>query len=140
APNQGAAVYVGGTLVTTTTVTVDGLVSVLIPRPAGNLDHAVTVAAANGQTASAPLIVVPSQGTPTSTSTATSTATPPITATSTSTPTSTPCTITFTDVHPADYFYNGVRWLYCRGAISGYNDNTFRPYNNTTRGQMVKII
>jgi hypothetical protein len=43
-------------------------------------------------------------------------------------------------VHPTDYFYNGVRWLYGRGAISGYNDNTFRPYNNTTRGQMVKII
>jgi N-acetylmuramoyl-L-alanine amidase len=33
-----------------------------------------------------------------------------------------------------------VRYLYCAGAISGYSDNTFRPYNATTRGQMVKII
>jgi len=40
----------------------------------------------------------------------------------------------------SDYFYQGVTWLYCHGAISGYSDNTFRPYNNTTRGQMVKIV
>src|SRR5207245_9064778 len=61
-------------------------------------------------------------------------------ATSTSTPTFMPCPMPFTDVHPDDYFYDGVRWLYCRGAISGYNDNTFRPFNNTIRGQMCKII
>jgi hypothetical protein len=30
--------------------------------------------------------------------------------------------------------------LYCRGALSGYADNTFRPYNNTTRGQLSKIV
>jgi hypothetical protein len=33
-----------------------------------------------------------------------------------------------------------VRYLYCAGVISGYNDNTFRPYANTTRGQMAKIV
>jgi len=33
-----------------------------------------------------------------------------------------------------------VRYLYCRGVISGYADNTFRPYNNTTRGQLTKIV
>ena len=38
------------------------------------------------------------------------------------------------------YFYNGVRWLYCHGAISGYVDHTFRPNTYTTRGQMVKIV
>jgi len=43
-------------------------------------------------------------------------------------------------VHPTDYFYEPVRYLYCHGVISGYADNTFRPYNNTTRGQMVKIV
>jgi hypothetical protein len=43
-------------------------------------------------------------------------------------------------VQPADYFYEAVRYLYCRGVISGYSDNTFRPYNTTTRGQMTKII
>jgi plastocyanin len=33
-----------------------------------------------------------------------------------------------------------VRHLYCEGVISGYADGTFRPYNNTTRGQMAKIV
>lgn len=45
----------------------------------------------------------------------------------------------FTDVQPADYFYEAVRYLYCRSVVSGYEDNTFRPYLNTTRGQMCKI-
>jgi N-acetylneuraminic acid mutarotase len=58
----------------------------------------------------------------------------------TRTATATPCAITFTDVHTTDFFYQGLVWLYCRGAISGYGDNTFRPGNNTTRGQMVKIV
>jgi hypothetical protein len=43
-------------------------------------------------------------------------------------------------VLPTDYFYEPVRYLFCNGVISGYNDNTFRPYDTTTRGQMVKII
>jgi hypothetical protein len=61
-------------------------------------------------------------------------------ATGTATATGTVCAITFTDVLPTDYFYEPVRYLYCNGVISGYSDNTFRPYSNTTRGQMVKII
>jgi hypothetical protein len=76
---------------------------------------------------------------PTSTATRTSVA-PTGTATRTATATETPCGITFTDVHPSDYFYEPVRYLYCHGVISGYADNTFRPYNNTTRSQMVKIV
>jgi len=44
------------------------------------------------------------------------------------------------DVHPTDYFYQAVIYLACHGAISGYSDGTFRPYNNTTRGQMTKIV
>jgi hypothetical protein len=48
--------------------------------------------------------------------------------------------MTFSDVHPTDYFYEAVRYLYCRGVISGYSDNTFRPFNNTTRGQLTKIV
>jgi hypothetical protein len=48
--------------------------------------------------------------------------------------------LTFSDVQPTDYFYEAVRYLYCRGVISGYADNTFRPYNNTTRGQLTKIV
>lgn len=58
----------------------------------------------------------------------------------TPTPVTTPCAITFTDVQPTDYFYQAVQYLYCHGAISGYADNTFRPYNNTTRGQLSKIV
>ncbi len=41
---------------------------------------------------------------------------------------------------PTDYFYVPVQYLACRGVISGYADGTFRPYNNTTRAQMVKIV
>jgi hypothetical protein len=73
--------------------------------------------------------------------TVTATATPPTnTPTLTSTNTVTPCPLPFTDVNPNDYFYPAVRYLYCRGVISGYGDGTFRPYNNTTRGQLAKIV
>ena len=48
--------------------------------------------------------------------------------------------MSFTDVALADYFYEGVSNLVCRGAVSGYADNTFRPYANATRGQLTKII
>ncbi|MFL5731755.1 MAG: S-layer homology domain-containing protein, partial [Chloroflexia bacterium] len=61
-------------------------------------------------------------------------------ATRTPTPTATSCSLPFTDVQGSDYFYEPVRYLYCRGVISGYADNTFRPYNNTTRGQLCKIV
>jgi hypothetical protein len=76
--------------------------------------------------------------TPTSKRTATATATR--TATNTPVVTVTRCVITFTDVLPTEYFYEAVRNLYCAGVISGYSDNTFRPYNNTTRGQLTKIV
>ena len=55
-------------------------------------------------------------------------------------PSPTTCPITFVDVVPTDYFYAGVQFLFCKGAISGYSDNTFRPYNLTTRSQMAKIV
>src|SRR6187549_33959 len=51
----------------------------------------------------------------------------------------TACSISFSDVLTSDYFYEGVFNLFCRGAIGGYPDNTFRPGNNTTRGQLTKI-
>jgi hypothetical protein len=57
------------------------------------------------------------------------------------TPTATPsCSIAFSDVHPEDYFYEPVRYLFCAGAISGYSDNTYRPGNSTTRAQLTKIL
>ncbi|HUS13591.1 MAG TPA: S-layer homology domain-containing protein, partial [Chloroflexia bacterium] len=55
-------------------------------------------------------------------------------------PTATLCPVTFSDVHPSDYFYGPVEYLACHNVISGYSDGTFRPYTNTTRGQVVKIV
>jgi hypothetical protein len=46
----------------------------------------------------------------------------------------------FTDVTHSDYFYDAVRYLHIRGVLSGYADNTFRPYNLTTRAQLTKIV
>jgi hypothetical protein len=80
-----------------------------------------------------PPIITPCLPAPTATSTVT-----PIPGTPTATPTA--CTITFTDVSPTDYYYVPVTYLYCHGAISGYADNTFRPGNLTTRGQLSKIV
>jgi hypothetical protein len=72
------------------------------------------------------------------TSTPTRTRTRTVTRTPIRTPT--PCVINFSDVHTIDWFHDFVQCLFCRGAISGYSDGTFRPYNNTTRGQMTKIV
>src|SRR5439155_16553667 len=83
---------------------------------------------------------------PTSTSTTTNPPTPSPTPTGTATivgtatPTAIPCSISFSDVRAGDYFYEPVLNLACRGVISGYDDGTFRPYNNTTRGQLAKIV
>ncbi|HKP54927.1 MAG TPA: S-layer homology domain-containing protein [Chloroflexia bacterium] len=46
----------------------------------------------------------------------------------------------FTDVLSKDYFYEAVQHLSCLGAVSGYSDSTFRPYNQTTRAQLAKIV
>jgi hypothetical protein len=76
----------------------------------------------------------------TATSTATgvaNTSTP----TRTATVTRTPCSISFSDVtDPTAYYYAPVLYLACHGVIGGYSDGTFRPFNNTTRGQMAKIV
>lgn len=74
--------------------------------------------------------------TPATSSTATSTPSP--TRTSTATPTT--CTLQFTDVPPDNVFYPYIRCLACRGFVSGYDDGTFRPNNQVTRGQMSKIV
>ena len=76
-----------------------------------------------------------STNTPIATSTSTATTTPGGNASPTPT-----CGITFSDVNPSDYFYVSVMYLACHGVISGYADGTFRPYNNTTRGQLTKIV
>ncbi|MDQ2805884.1 MAG: S-layer homology domain-containing protein [Chloroflexota bacterium] len=68
-------------------------------------------------------------------------ATTPPTVTPTTTATPIPCTPgQFSDVNPTDYFYDAVNYLVARNVISGYSDCTFKPYNNTTRGQVAKIV
>jgi hypothetical protein len=46
----------------------------------------------------------------------------------------------FEDVPVSDTFYGYVETAYNRSIISGYSDNTFRPGNNATRGQICKIV
>jgi hypothetical protein len=71
--------------------------------------------------------------TPTRTPTFTPTPRPP------DTPTPLPCS-SYSDVRPGQYFYEAVEWLTCRRIVSGYADGTFRPYNPSTRAQLVKMI
>ena len=71
---------------------------------------------------------------------ATATFMPP-TNTATPSATATVCTIQFSDVQDATaYYYQGVYYLACRGVISGYADGTYKPFMDTTRGQMTKIV
>jgi hypothetical protein len=46
----------------------------------------------------------------------------------------------FSDVSPADFYYAAVNYLVAQGALTGYDDCTFRPQNNATRGQLSKIV
>ena len=56
------------------------------------------------------------------------------------TPTPIPCAGRFSDVGASDYFYRAVSDLACRGAIGGYSDGTFRPYNQMSRAQLSKVV
>jgi amidase len=46
----------------------------------------------------------------------------------------------FRDINSSEYFYEHVLDLRDAGAITGYADGTFRPYNQATRAQLVKIV
>lgn len=82
--------------------------------------------------------------TPQATGTTAPTETPTELPTGTSTPqvtaTVAPCQVSFSDVNQGDYFYEAVNYLACNGVVSGYSDGTFRPYNNATRAQFVKMV
>lgn len=103
------------------------------PTPTGVATSSATITAGASATASATALA-----TRTITPVHTATHIPPARSV-TPTGTASPCPMNFSDVHLTDYFYEPVRYLYCGGAISGYSDGTFRPYNNTTRGQLSKI-
>jgi hypothetical protein len=51
-----------------------------------------------------------------------------------------PTTPTFTDVPRSSPYYRHIETAVQRGIISGYQDRTFRPDANLTRGQMSKVI
>ncbi|HUS15989.1 MAG TPA: carboxypeptidase regulatory-like domain-containing protein [Chloroflexia bacterium] len=48
--------------------------------------------------------------------------------------------IMFHDVMTGTYFFAPVGYLVYRGIASGYADGSYRPYNDTTRGQLAKLI
>ncbi len=52
----------------------------------------------------------------------------------------TPATPTFIDVPSSHWAYPYVTTLASKKIISGYDDNTFRPNNNVTREEFVKMI
>jgi hypothetical protein len=78
--------------------------------------------------------------TPQATQTAIGTPTGTRTATVVASVTPTACTIAFTDVDESNTFFANIKCLACRGVISGYDDGTFRPFNEITRGQIAKIV
>ena len=46
----------------------------------------------------------------------------------------------FTDVHPEDWFFNDVMFVYQNGLMSGTSATTFEPNLNTTRAQIAVIF
>ena len=54
------------------------------------------------------------------------------------------CLPYFSDVYTAHYFYDAVHYLFCHLVVSGYVEPdqtfTYRPFNETTRGQFSKMI
>jgi hypothetical protein len=50
------------------------------------------------------------------------------------------CNIEFSDVLVGSTFHAFVLCLACRDILGGYDDGTFRPQNQITRGQIAKIV
>jgi len=46
----------------------------------------------------------------------------------------------FKDVKKESWYYNAVKYVYKNDIIKGYNDTTFAPNDNLTRGMMVTIL
>lgn len=77
---------------------------------------------------------------PTNTVRPTNTAIPEDTATPEATWTPGPCGMRFTDLPDNHWAYPYVGYLYCNSIIGGYQDGTFRPNAESTRGQFAKMI
>jgi hypothetical protein len=52
----------------------------------------------------------------------------------------TPPTPTFTDVPSTHTFYPFIETAFSRAVVGGYGDQTFRPQNDATRGQLSKML
>jgi hypothetical protein len=48
--------------------------------------------------------------------------------------------VMFTDVTTDTFFFEPIGYMIYNGIANGYPDGTFRPYNNTTRGQLSKMV
>ncbi len=48
--------------------------------------------------------------------------------------------VIFSDVKTDDYFFEAVQSLAARNIIQGYQDGTFKPYENVTRAQAAKML
>ncbi len=48
--------------------------------------------------------------------------------------------INFTDVPKTSIYYDAVKKLTSISVINGYSDNTFKPFNNATRGESAKML
>jgi hypothetical protein len=46
----------------------------------------------------------------------------------------------FSDVRYGTFYYDPAYYLATNNIASGYSDTTFRPMNNTTRGQLTKLV
>jgi len=142
------------TITPTPTRTVTGTATpVASSTPTGTAMAAHTITATNTLTRSPAITgtatnppIVTATVAPTQTAPALSTATAtvlPASATAlpaTATASATACVLPFSDVPPSYYAYGYITWLYCRGAITGYSDGTFRPEATVTRGQTAKIV
>ncbi|MDQ2805432.1 MAG: S-layer homology domain-containing protein, partial [Chloroflexota bacterium] len=133
-----------GTTTATTTSVANTPSVTSVPSSTSTATRVPSSSTATSVPSSSTATSVPSTSTATSvpsTSTATSVPVNTSTATRTAVATATPCTIQFSDVtDPTAYYYTGVYYLACHGVISGYSDGTYKPFNNTTRGQMSKIV
>ena len=142
----------------------------IVPPGAGNANGGIVVAngfvywesgaylnawslpAGQGTPTPVPSPTLPPAGTPTPVLSPTP---PPATPTPVPPPSATPlpaCTVAFADVDTGNPFYAFIRWMACRGYVSGYTcggpgepcnatrDPYFRPAATVTRAQLMKML
>jgi hypothetical protein len=116
---------------TPTTISTAAATSTSIPTAVATTTQQATGTAVAATSTSIPTSTQQPGGTAVATATSTSVA-----------PTATVvvCDVQFVDVPEGSTFYSFVKCLACAGILGGYSDNTFRPNNQVTRGQLAKIV